>query len=711
MNDLDAIRLVYFEECDELLVELDRGLQQLAANGPDAETINAIFRAVHSIKGGAGAFGLERLVRFAHRVENILDDLRSGRFTPTDATCDLLFQASDRLADLVGKAKIGDEQAVGDETLIAEALEAHARQQASSDSVPEMPPGDDPFDLLAGLSFTPVPVSLETPASVGRWRLTLAPSRTLYACGDDIRNALTALAALGSCHTTIVTDALPTLDALDPHDGHLIWNVQLQADVDEAAIRAALEWSIDDLGVSIEPDSGGVVTPPGALQPPATPILSPDPAPSIDMQPARQEAEPTSQSPSVSVSKGQTSIRVDLARVDKLVDLVGELVINQAALHQCLGEIPRHQAAMANTAIANLDHLTRELQEGVMAMRAHPIGAVFQRMGRVVREASAATGKPVRLILSGEDIEVDRSIVEHLVDPLTHILRNAVDHGIEPAAGRSEAHKPPEGEIRLTARHRSDRLVIEISDDGRGIDTERVRTKAIERGLIDPQATIDAAQVHNLIFAPGFSTAAAISDLSGRGVGMDVVKRSITELGGRIVVQSEYGRGTTIILSLPLTLAVLDGMVFRAGGQTFIAPVGHVVESLTPDPAKVFSLSDGSLIYNGRGQHLPVVDVGACLTSNPCINHAHVPLVMIVESEQGQRMALAVDDIVQQSQIVIKSIEKNYARVAGIAAATILGNGDVALIIDVDALVGWQDSRSGHPAIDHDRNRPELSWT
>jgi two-component system chemotaxis sensor kinase CheA len=383
----------------------------------------------------------------------------------------------------------------------------------------------------------------------------------------------------------------------------------------------------------------------------------------------------------------QPTIRVDLDRVDRLIDLVGELVINQAMMAQRVTEAGLARASSVAGALDELEQLTREIQDSVMAIRAQPVKSVFQRMPRLVREVASAVGKQARLVTEGEGTEVDKTVIERLTDPLTHMIRNAIDHGLETPDKRRAAGKNPEGVVRLAALHRSGRIVIEVSDDGGGINRERVKQIAIDKGLIPADAALTDDEVDNLIFLPGFSTADAVSDISGRGVGMDVVRRSIQELGGRISIASRPGEGSTFTMSLPLTLAVLDGMVLSSCEQTLVAPLSAIIETLQPKLNEVRSLGGTARVISIRGQYVPLVDVGMVLGYRNEPLQADQGVAILTEGEGGSRAVLLVDAIQGQRQVVIKSLEANYRRIRGIAAATILGDGRVALILDIDALV------------------------
>jgi two-component system chemotaxis sensor kinase CheA len=378
---------------------------------------------------------------------------------------------------------------------------------------------------------------------------------------------------------------------------------------------------------------------------------------------------------------------VDLDRVDRLINLVGELVINQAMLTQRVMEAGVIKGANVAAGLDDLEHLTREIQESVMAIRAQPVRPLFQRMSRIVREVADLTGKSVRLKTEGEATEVDRTVIERLADPLTHMIRNAVGHGLELSEVRLAAGKSAQGEVRLSAAHKSGRVVIEIADDGAGIDRPRVKSIAIKKGLISPDAVLTDAEIDNLLFLPGFSTAEVVSNISGRGVGMDVVKRSIQALGGRISISSRAGYGSTFTMSLPLTLAVLDGMVVKVADQTLVIPLTTILETLKPKLSDIFGLGPDAHVMGIRGGFTPLIDVALELgfRSTPCDPLNCVTL--LIETEGGVRSALLVDAIQDQRQVVIKSLEANYGHVEGIAAATILGDGRIALILDADAIV------------------------
>jgi len=684
MDAMDAIKATYFQECDELLASLEEGLLALQSGDGDNDTINAVFRAVHSVKGGAGAFGFEEMVAFAHVFETSLDEMRSGRLDPDPSVIKTMLRASDVLADHVLAAKgEGVVDAARAQTM-AEELEALTAPSSESVSLPAhdaQPEGD-------AWGFAPLKFELleETPAP---WLLTMRPTSAMYAKGHDAALFLRELGRLGPIATSLDASALPDLTALDPEASYCVWNVELPASISEQAILDVFDFVGDDCGVSL----ARAVTDLQQFMPiaDAAPDTVPSfaqvmteeassPAPSVDIATA-QKGEAKSAAPS-----GAT-IRVDLERVDRLIDLVGELVINQAMLAQRVIESEQTRSSTVALGLDELEQLTRQIQDSVMAIRAQPVKSVFQRMPRLVREIAASTGKQVRLVMDGEGTEVDKTVIERLSDPITHMLRNAIDHGIETPDERIAAGKSGEGSVRLAALHRSGRIVIEVSDDGKGIDRPRVREIAIKKGLIGADASLSDDEIDNLIFLPGFSTAAAVSNISGRGVGMDVVKRSIQALGGRISISSQPGKGSKFTLSLPLTLAVLDGMVISASEQTLVAPLTAIIETLRPKPQDVRPLGPNGAVLAVRGTHVPLIDIGVALGIRSTPIDPTTGVVLLVESEGVSRAALVVDEIQGQRQVVIKSLEANFQRVVGIAAATILGDGRVALILDIESVI------------------------
>jgi two-component system chemotaxis sensor kinase CheA len=518
----------------------------------------------------------------------------------------------------------------------------------------------------------------------------------MYAKGHDASFFLRELERLGPCETSFDAALLPAFEALDPEAAYLTWTMRFPAGVDEALVRGVFDFVGDDCPIEISlpgsaaPEAGAPVDVDALLRA-AQEGAGANSAPPSGLTDVHHEEKAARAGPekagAKSVAAGAATIRVDLERVDRMIDLVGELVINQAMLAQRVVESGLARSSTVAIGLDELEQLTREIQDSVMAIRAQPVKSVFQRMPRLVREIAGSTGKQVRLVMDGESTEVDKTVIERLSDPITHMLRNAIDHGLEGPAERLAAGKLEEGTVRLAALHRSGRIVIEVSDDGRGIDRPRVREIAIKKGLVAADAALTDDEIDNLIFLPGFSTASTVSNISGRGVGMDVVKRSIQALGGRIAISSEPGKGSAFTLSLPLTLAVLDGMVVSVGEQTLVAPLTAIIETLRPKADEVRRLGPRGAVLAVRGGHVPLIDIGVALGWRTVPIDPTCGVTLLVESEVGGRAALVVDAIQGQRQVVIKSLEANYQRVDAIAAATILGDGRVALILDTDVIV------------------------
>lgn len=718
MDAFEAIKATFFQECDELLADLEQKLLLLEQGQTDNETINAVFRAVHSVKGGAGAFGLEALVRFAHVFETLMDELRAGR-KPCDAvTIKTLLRASDVLADHIQAAQ--GLAAPVDEARSAALVAELELLTHGGEAPPVVEDADEDFGFtpmafdMGSLGGDVAPIGLpeiglaEMEVAPGGWRIVFRPHGRMYANANEAALLLRELARLGPTTVELDASGIPTLDTLAVEEGLLSWTVELTGDIAERDVRDVFDFVDADCDLSITPlaaaseddlagDFSALIDEPAAVLPETDDLdiaallaraqaVAPEP-PAAPAAPAIAAPAPVVAPVAAPAAPAAVTIRVDLDRVDRLINAVGELVIQQAMLSQRVVESGMARSSDVALGLEDLELLTREIQDSVMAIRAQPVKSVFQRMPRLVREVADMTGKSVRLVTSGEDTEVDKTVVERLAEPITHMLRNAIDHGLESPEDRAAAGKPAEGTVRLAALHRSGRIVIEIADDGKGINRERVRQIALDKELIAADAVLTDEEVDNLIFLPGFSTAATVSDISGRGVGMDVVKRSIQALGGRISITSVPGKGSTFTLSLPLTLAVLDGMVVDAAEQTLIAPIAAIVESLTPRAADIHHVGGHDAVIRFRDRFVPLVDVAHVMgfRSQPMAPADGV--AMVVETEAGQQAALLVDAIQGQRQVVIKSLETNYQPVDGVAAATILGDGSVALILDIDSLV------------------------
>ena len=639
-------RKTYFEECAELLDALQSNLELLSSGQEDDETLHAIFRSVHSIKGGAGAFGCTDLVAFSHTFESLLDALRDHKIAVTNDIKQLLLRASDALADIVNAARLEQQLAPSFAVDIRTAMQ-HVLQGAG----PAAEPG-------------PAPASSDAkPLHEQTYRIRFRPHTEMLKKANEPLLLIRQLRKLGALAIDVDCSALPALGALDPEAAYFNWTFTLETAVPRSGIQDVFEFVEDDCDLQIElleSATAAVEVAPGDAGSAAAPVVA-------------------------AVSLAQ-SIRVDVDKVDRLVNLVGELVISQAMLTEQGLALPADKYPQLIQGIEALAQSARELQESVMAIRAQPVKSVFARMPRIVRELAAVLGKEVRIVTSGEMTEIDKTVIEQLNDPLTHMIRNALDHGIEPPAERLAAGKPRQGTINLSAAQRSGRIVIEVSDDGRGINRDKVLAKARARGLVPAGANLSDDDIDNLIFLPAFSTAEVISNISGRGVGMDVVKRNVQALGGRISVRSRFGHGSSFTLSLPLTLAVVDGMVVSVGRETFIIPLVAIVENLRPLPADIHPVVGRGHVLALRGEYLPLVYLHRVFSIGDAIGDPCRGIVIIVQSESAGRVGIVVDELLGQQQVVVKSLEANYEPVDGISGATILGNGRVALILDVARL-------------------------
>ncbi len=691
--NLDSLRDTFFAECEELIESLAEGLSDIAGGSRSKETINAIFRAVHSIKGAAGSFGFEHLVRFAHRYETVLDLIRSDRLDIDSRVLALITRSADNLAALVDSCRAED-GAPTDATadLIAE-LEAIASVGVPSSGQ------EFAFAALAveEVSFAPLATAAfdMTLAAVEGFFISFAPARELYANGHEPARIFAALGRLGALEVTCDASRVPDLAQIDPEESYLRWSLRLTGTDDEAAVRDAFAFVEGLCDLEIDPIEAPAPADAEAETDPTADVFSPaqtsGPAGEIELGRAQgpaavpqkvETAKTTTPAPAV-----QSTLRVDPERVDRLINIVGELIINHAVINQKLGAAGVPANSELTAALDDYRYLAREIQESVMAIRAQPVKSLFQRMGRVVREAATATGKSVELYCEGEATEIDKTMLERLSDPLTHMLRNAVDHGIETPSCRADAGKPGLGSVRLSAAHRSGHVVIEISDDGAGLNQARILAKAIEKGLVPPDAKLSEPEIFALLFAPGFSTAESVTNLSGRGVGMDVVMTTITSLGGKVGIASVPGAGSTFTISLPLTLAVLDGMIVGVGRETMVLPLSAVIETVRINARNLHEIGPGEWVVSVRGTHVRVADLGALLGMRPTGREGGNRALILVDAG-GTSIGIVVDDILDQRQVVIKSLEGNFRAIRGISAATILGDGKVALIIDPDALAG-----------------------
>jgi two-component system chemotaxis sensor kinase CheA len=664
-------RKTYFEECAELMDALQSNLEQLNSGNEEDEVLHAVFRSVHSIKGGAGAFGCTDLVTFSHTFESLLDALREHKVSATPDVKQLLLRASDALADIVNAARL-ERQLPADFAADIRAAMQDVLDRSVDAEAAELPPMAEPQ-------------AKTEPSVERRYRITFRPHTEMLKKANEPLLLVRQLQKLGPLTVDLDSTRLPELERIDPEAAYLGWTFTLETSALQHAVREVFEFVEDDCVLEIESAELSVDG--------RETLSAAKPTPTIEAGNDAAGVAVTAQA-AAPLPVASQSIRVDVDKVDRLVNLVGELVISQAMLTEQGLSLPADRYPALIQGIEALAQSARELQESVMAIRAQPVKSVFARMPRVVRDLAATLGKEVRIVTSGEMTEIDKTVIEQLNDPLTHMIRNALDHGIEAPRERVVAGKPKQGTIQLSAAQRSGRIVIEVSDDGRGINREKVLAKAQDRGLVARGANLSDDEIDNLIFLPAFSTADVVSNISGRGVGMDVVKRNVQALGGRISVHSRFGQGSTFTLSLPLTLAVVDGMVVSVGKETFIIPLTAIIENLRPQVADIHPVVGRGDVLALRGEYLPLIYLDRCFSIDGAIGDPCRGIVIIVQNEGASRVGVVVDELLGQQQVVVKSLEANYEPVDGISGATILGNGRVALILDVARLQAT-DGRGG----------------
>lgn len=680
----NSIRDTFFEECEELLEALVEGLAQMEEASDDMEIINAVFRAVHSIKGGAGAFGLNRLVNFAHTFETVLDKVRDRELPVDEKLMGVFHRSGDKLSDLVAAERDETELDPDSEASVVKELEDYLGGSSQEEEFS--------FDAVT-LDFGAEPVEIAVPeaenASRRVFKIEFQPTRALYENGHEPLLIFDALAELGDLHVEADLSQLPAFDSFDPADAVIPWSLTLTTSETETTLHEVFEFVEGLCKLDISVTDAAVATPVPSAIAAETPLEpAPQAAPAAAAPKAAPEPAASASSASQKEARGpKPTLRVDLDRVDRLINTVGELIINQAMISQRIEELDLPTVAHLTNELEAYKLLARDIQEGVMAIRAQPVKPLFQRMSRIVREASDATGKKAKLVTVGDSTEVDKTVIERLADPLTHMVRNAVDHGLEKPDLRESAGKDPIGTIRLSASHRSGSVFIEISDDGAGLHRERILEKAIEKGLVAPDVELSDPEIDNLLFLPGFSTAGQVSNLSGRGVGMDVVKNAVQALGGRVSINSAPGKGITFTIVLPLTLAVMDGFVISVSDQTMVIPIASILETIRPSARDIHMVGTDSEVVSVRGAYVPIVDVADGLGLSHRNSTDEPGILLLVSTELQGLTALRVSAIHDQRQVVIKSLESNYAAIPGVSAATILGDGKIALILDPEELI------------------------
>ncbi|SRR5579885_79986 len=633
--DLSQFHDLFFEESAEGLTTMESGLLNLRTDAPDLEVINMVFRAAHSIKGGAGTFGFNEVAHFTHILETLLDEMRDRKRGVTQELIDLLLESVDGLRYMLDCSRSGramDMQRVRtlEQRLATLPREAHDEGEA-------------------------------------RWQIKFIPRPHLLKTGNDPYRIFRELQAAGGLTVRANAQRVPDLAALDPEELHLDWELYLKAgETTEASIRELFAWVEGDCDLQI--------------------TLLGERRHRVER---RKRREPEAGEPEAEASRAQeqASIRVNIDKIDGLINLVGELVITQSILTRIASDHAlEDRAEKLKWVVGILERNTNELQDHAMRIRMLPIDYTFNRLPRLVRDLSRSLGKQVELKISGNSTEVDKTVLEKISDPLVHLIRNAVDHGIEKPEARLAADKPAQGLIEVSAHQEGGNIIIRISDDGAGLNPERILAKAREHGLVAENEELTTAEIQNLIFQPGFSTATEVSNISGRGVGMDVVRRNINDLGGHIELASEPGRGSTFNIKLPLTLAILDGQLIRIGREVFIVPLLNIVESIQPRRSSVLEVTGKNEVYRFRDQYIPVIRLYQWFSIPSGNSELERGLLVVVEAGE-QRAALFVDEVLGQQQVVIKSLEANYRQVGGLSGATILGDGTVAMIIDVPGLI------------------------
>jgi two-component system, chemotaxis family, sensor kinase CheA len=723
-NDFAQFQDAFFDEVAEHLAVVEEGLLALEQSPDDRDLLNKIFRSAHSIKGGAGMFGFTAVSQFTHKMETLLDLLRNGQKAVTPAVADLLLKSTDCLKTLIDATKTG--VAVEDETV----QQLTAELAAASDTKAKV-------EEKVGTKAQVETGNRSASSTASTFSITWTPPEWLFRRGLDPLQVMRELRDIGTL-TEVVMDQsqLPELTKIDPETCYLSWRMQLETSQDLKAIEKVFEFVREESVLKIEettvsssgfqvsgsnaqhetrnqqPETAegrskpigqilvetGVVAPAAldkalAQQKKVGEILVEQKA--VTPQQLEQALQKQKQDSSAQAKKADTaSIRVDTGKIDKLINLVGELVITQSMLSDLGSRFEIRQLPVLLERVAQLERNTREIQERVMGIRMLPIGTAFSRFPRLVRDLSAKAGKKIQLVLAGEDTELDKTVIESIGDPLTHLVRNSADHGLEPPEERVDNNKSEVGTIRLNAFHEGGSICITVEDDGRGLHRDKILAKAVKQGLIGDGEKLADDQIWPLIFKPGFSTAEKITDVSGRGVGMDVVKRNIESLGGTVSIKTATGQGTTFTLKLPLTLAIIEGMTVRVGKDTYIIPLLSILESIQPKAGAVKTVVEKGELINVRDTYLPVIRLYEVFALEPEHRAPTKAILLILETE-GERVAVMVDEILGQQQVVIKSMEQNFRKVEGIAGATILGDGTVGFILDVRGLL--EIARRGMP--------------
>ncbi len=658
--DMSKFLDTFFEESSEGLDAMESGLLNMQDGAADDELINTVFRAAHSIKGGSATFGLSEVAEFTHHMETLLDEVRAGKRAVASDLVDVLLESVDCLRAMLAASKSGDTQ-------------NPERAKALGERMAKMLKSQDLGAASKKSKTASSDARLATPDSRNTgWRIAFRPHAHLYRTGNDPVRMLRELADLGDFKVECDTSRLPRFADVQPEECALAWTIELRGDIPEKRVREVFDWVEGDCDLSIE-------------------RLAADAAANVQSKISVHEAK--AKAPEVKSSTQDprsaseaTSIRVGIDKVDALINMVGELVITQSMLGQVGKDFDMSRVEKLMHGLSQLERNTRELQESVMRIRMMPISFTFQRFPRMVRDLSQKLNKKIELRMSGEQTELDKTVMEKIGDPLVHLVRNSVDHGIEMPEVRRAAGKAETGLVTLNAFHQGGNIVIEIKDDGAGLPRDKIIAKARKQGLLGADEEPDDDKVCELIFMAGFSTAEQVSDVSGRGVGMDVVRKNIKALGGSVDVKSQTGKGSTFTIHLPLTLAIMDGQSVLVGGENYIIPLVSIVESIQLKPGMVNLVAGQGEVMRLRNEVMPVLRLYQIFNVASQVTDLHRGLLVVVEGE-GKRVGLFVDELLGQQQVVIKSLETNFRKVAGVSGATILGDGTVALILDIPGLI------------------------
>ena len=712
--DLTQFYEIFFEEAGENLDQMEQMLLQLDLENADDEELNAIFRCAHSIKGGAATFGFADVAELTHQMESLLDKLRRHELQPTAPMVDVLLESSDALRSLLARHQGKSVEPPATHSLVQRISQLAQGQAPAAIAAPAPAPAPVPTPAPAA-SAAPAPTPAPAPIKPAAAPAVAGGARTLEihvgpldspSDADSLAELFRDIPGLGT---------IETLPCDQP--SKRVYKVETSAS--DTDLMDLFTFHVSKEKIRIEDTSAATQTPSDTVPPAPTPVVASsatenkdfgffDDAPgapvaattsevsaeaTAPVQAAEQHAvvavkpatKPEARSASAAPLGESSTLRVSVSKVDQLINLVGELVITQAMLAQKSRELDAAVNQPLLAGLADLDRNTRDLQEAVMSIRMIPMSVVFNRFPRMLRDLASKLGKKVELITHGEATELDKGLIEKITDPLTHLIRNSCDHGIEMPEDRRAKGKNESGTITLSASHQGGSILIEVRDDGKGLSREKLLTKAREKGIDAPDSLSDG-DVWNLIFAPGFSTAEEVTDVSGRGVGMDVVKKNITSLGGTVEIDSAEGYGMSVKVRLPLTLAIMDGMSVRVSDEVYILPLASVIESFQIKPSDINTVAQGAQLVKVRDEYMPVIELERVFNVPRFEFNATSPIMVVVEAE-GARVALMVDELLGQQQVVIKNLESNYRRVPNVSGATILGDGKVALILDTSGLV------------------------